>query len=156
MNKNILANNFNSKDYILNNIINNIRNVESNINEVNNYDLSDNNLDKKFNFKYEDNINNNNSLDKSKIIKVIKMNPFNLCLFALFPNKFTNQNSNLLKLGLYKFREKLDVVRLFRIGLLNDRAIGILKKNSSLLSFDKEDLVIEADVRDAKNKNINC
>ena len=70
------------------------------------------------------------------------MNPFNLCLFSLFPNKFTNKNSSLLKIILLKFREELDVTKLFRIGLLNNRAIEILKHNSSLLTFDKEDLII--------------
>ena len=73
------------------------------------------------------------------------MNPFNICLFSLFPNKFTNKNSNLLKMGLVKFREELDVAKLFRVGLLNNRAIEILKKNCYLLSFDKEDLVIHTD-----------
>ena len=140
----ILINDFNSKDHILNNAINNNSNIENNINNINKY-ISENNLNKKANFdKY--NMNNSHSMNESKIIKVIKMNPFNLCLFSLFPNKFKSKNSTLLKMGLCTFRAELDVIRLFRIGLLNSRAIEILKKNSILLCFDKEDLVINADI----------
>ena len=87
----------------------------------------------------------NNNLEEPKIFEVIKMNPINMCLFSLFPNKFTFNKSSLLKIGLSKFREELDVAKLFRVGLLNNRAIEILKKNCSLLSFDKEDLVINTD-----------
>ena len=45
-------------------------------------------------------------------------------------------------MALYKFRKELDVTKLFKIGLLNNRTIEILKNNKSLLSFNKEDLVI--------------
>ena len=140
-----LINNFNSKDFILNNIISNICKVGKNNNIVNNNSMNSNNLNKNFNIKKKDNIENNQSIDEPKIIKIIKMNPFNICLFSVFPNKFTNKNSSLLNIGLCKFREELDVAKLFRIGLLNNRAIEILKKNCSLLSFDKEDLVINTD-----------
>ena len=139
--KNISSNNFNSKDYILNNIISNTPRPKNNINNENNYGKN-NSLGKRFNQKNAGYMENNISIDESKMIKVIKMNLFNICLFSLFPNKYINKNSSLLKIGLLKFREELDVAKLFRIGLLNNRATEILKKNSSLLSFDKEDLII--------------
>ena len=149
-NKNVLTqnasvSNANSKDYFLNNIINNVPQVNNNINNIKNYGMINNDKGKKNSKKKVNNINNNQPINEPKIIKVIKMNPFNICLFSLFPNKIPNKNCNLLKIGLLKFREELDVAKLFRIGLLNNRAIEILKKNCSLLSFDKDDLVINTD-----------
>ena len=143
--RNITNSNFNSKDFILNNIISNISQVKNNIENVNNYGSINKSSGKKSYPKKVNIINNNQPMDESKIIKVIKMSNFNLCLFSLFPNKFINKNSSLLKIGLLKFREELDVAKLFRVGLLNNRATEILKKNCSLLSFDKEDLVINTD-----------
>ena len=146
-------NNYNSKDYILNNI-NSIPQINNNISIINNYGSINNNLNKKLHSKKKDN-NNKHNIDERKIIKLVKLNRLDLCLFSLFPNKFTNENSILLKIGLGKFREELDVAKLFRVGLLNNRAIEILKKNSSLLSFDKKDLVIntEALCEEGRNKN---
>ena len=135
------VNDLNSKDNILKNIISNISNVNNNIDNINNNDIIDD-LNKKHNFKNKDNTNNNYYMNERKIIKGIKMNPFDLCLFSFFPNKFKNKNNNSLKIGLCKFREELDVAKLFRVSLINNKAIEILKNNNSLLSFDKEDLVI--------------
>ena len=150
-NKNIctsstIVNDLNSKDYILNNIISNIPHVKNNI-DINNNDIIDD-LNKKYNSK-----NKENNKDELEIIKEIKLNLFNLFLFSLFPNKVTNKNSNLLKIGLCKFREELDIARLFRIGLLNNKSVEILKNNSSLLSFNKEDLIINKDILYAEEKN---
>ena len=135
------VNDLNSKDYILNNIITNIHHINNNINDINNNDIIDD-LNKKHNFTNEENKNNNYSINERKIIKGIKMNPFNLFLFSLFPNKLTNKNSILLKMGLRKFREELDVTKLFRVSLLNNRVIKVLKNNSSLLTFNEKDLII--------------
>ena len=135
------VNDLNSKHFILNNIINNIPYEINKINDINNNDIIDD-LNEKYKFENKCCIDNNYSIDESKTRKIIKMNPFNLCLFSLFPNKFKNKNNTLLKMGLCKFREELDIANLFRIVLLNNRTIEILKNNSSLLSFEKEDLVI--------------
>ena len=126
--QNITFNHLNSKDYILNNnIISNTPHISDNLNIINTNGIINIDLVSKFN-KKKANMNKNYSIDESKIIKVIKMNPFNICLFSLFPDKFTNKSSSLLRIGLTKFREELDVAKLFRVGLLNDRAIEILKK----------------------------
>ena len=138
--ENSLINNLNSKDHILNNIISSIPNISSNSNDKNNNDIIAD-LNRKYNLDKKDNMNNN-EIKESKIIKIKKLNPFTLLLFSLFPNKLTNININLIKMGLCKFREELDVTKLFKMGLLNNRTGEILKNNSILLSFDKDYLDI--------------
>ena len=135
---------FNSKDYILNNIVSNIPQApqaNNNIDDLNNNDII-NELNKKHNFENKYNTNRKKSVNESKIIKILKINPFNLCLFSLFPKKYPNKKSILLKIAICKFKEELDITKLFRVNLLNSKAIEILKNNSSILSFNKEDLDI--------------
>ena len=137
--QNTSSNDTTSKNYIVNNVFSNISYVNNNIKDRNNNIIDD--LNKKNNLKSKDNLNNKHSIDDLEIIKIVNMNPFILCLFSLFPIKFTNKKNILLKMGLYKLREELDITNLFRRGLLNNKAIEILQNNSSLLSFDKEDLI---------------
>ena len=111
---------------------------------INNYNIIHSGLNQKYSLN-DVNMNNNRPLNEQKIARVIKINIFSLCLFNLFPNKFKNENSINFKMSLCKFREELDVVKLFRMGLLNNKSIEILKKNNSLLSFDKEDLFFNTD-----------